>query len=392
MLPEPLRLLVSAYAAGDLSPRRKSAAERLLRHSAEARRILKDIRFNRRRLRMLSRPERPCNFADKVVAALPAEKPPIIRPSTVVLSERSPISPASRWAAAAVVTVALGIGAAIFLSLPGERASETRTVAKRPKSAVGPEVVRLPPRDETNDAEPAPEAPAPSEAVLTNAEPPIPAAATNSRPEPLGSVIPPPPRLKAVSRPRLAMIAVRDFESPTVRQSFGKDLARADAHHVDLFCKDSAKALDRLQATLKARGVKLHVDAVAHEAAKRKVRQQFLIYCDDLTAAEWVQTLQALAAADKKAGDGLFDSVVTLPLDTADQRELTTIAGTDLTQRDAKAQPGAAKKDAKVALVAALSPWRTAPNSKEVKQFLDSPAGRPAGAIAVVLTLRLVGA
>jgi hypothetical protein len=62
-----------------------------------------------------------------------------------------------------------------------------------------------------------------------------------------------------------------------------------------------------------------------------------------------------------------------------------------LTQRDAKAQAGAPKKDAKVALVAALAPWRTAPNSKEVKQYLESPPGRPAGAITVVLTLRLVG-
>ena len=107
MLPEPLRLLICAYAAGDLSPRRKSAAERLLRHSAEARRLLKDVRFNRRRLRMLPRPKLPGDFAEKVLAALPPEKPPIIRPSTVTLHERSPISAASRWAAAAVVLVAL---------------------------------------------------------------------------------------------------------------------------------------------------------------------------------------------------------------------------------------------------------------------------------------------
>ena len=43
MLPEPLRLLVSAYAAGDLSPRRRKAAVRLLRHSAEARNLLQDL-------------------------------------------------------------------------------------------------------------------------------------------------------------------------------------------------------------------------------------------------------------------------------------------------------------------------------------------------------------
>ncbi|HEX4589330.1 MAG TPA: hypothetical protein VH120_05340, partial [Gemmataceae bacterium] len=205
MLPEPLRLLISAYAASDLSPRRKSAAERLLRHSAEARRLLKDVRFNRRRLRMLSRPTVPADIADKVIAALPPEKPPIIRPSAVVLAERGRLSPTSRWAAAAVVTVALGIGAAVLVSLPGERPTTSRAVAKRPKAPTGSEVVQLPPRGEVDEPESStPETSPPSDAVATNTQPPSQPSMPTPTSEPLGSTVPPPPRLSSVARPRLS--------------------------------------------------------------------------------------------------------------------------------------------------------------------------------------------
>src|SRR4051812_27854236 len=79
MLPEPLRGLISAYAVGDLTPRRRQAAERLLRHSREARLLLRDLRRIRKRLRRLPKPELPPQFAARVLAALP-EQPPIIRP------------------------------------------------------------------------------------------------------------------------------------------------------------------------------------------------------------------------------------------------------------------------------------------------------------------------
>jgi hypothetical protein len=45
MLPEPLRLLVSAYAAGDLSIRSRRAAVRFLKHSAEARELLHAVSY-----------------------------------------------------------------------------------------------------------------------------------------------------------------------------------------------------------------------------------------------------------------------------------------------------------------------------------------------------------
>src|SRR5262245_60694090 len=82
MLPEPLRLLVAAYASGDLSQRRRQAAVRLLKHSAEARALLAELRGISRKLKALPQKALPEDFTDRVIGQLP---PPLvtIRPEAV---------------------------------------------------------------------------------------------------------------------------------------------------------------------------------------------------------------------------------------------------------------------------------------------------------------------
>src|SRR5581483_7272406 len=103
MLPEQLRLLVAAYSAGDLPPRRRSAAERLLRHSAEARVLLRDLETNVERLRNLPRQTLPADFADRVLRALPPEPEPIIRLAAVPRPGGDRVARAARYAIAAAV-------------------------------------------------------------------------------------------------------------------------------------------------------------------------------------------------------------------------------------------------------------------------------------------------
>jgi hypothetical protein len=190
-----------------------------------------------------------------------------------------------------------------------------------------------------------------------------------------------------VSPPRLLAVPVRDLDSPEGRTKIQQELGKGDVHHIDLFCKDSARALDRLQAVVKARGIRVIVDPVAQESQKRKLRAQYLLYCDDLTVAEWSQMLQALAAADKKPGENVFDHIVVLPFDMADRTELTAVVGSDLTQPERRPAAGTAKKEIKSALIAA--PIRMSPNSKDLRQFLDGHRERAPGDIAVMLVLRL---
>src|SRR5262249_57946523 len=116
MLPEPLRLLVSAYAAGDLSPRRRKAAVRLLRHSAEARTLLRDLLSNKRRLRNLPRRPLPAEFADQVVLKLSAVTPVIQPPVATARPSRARWSRLVPWAAAAAVLLAVGAGSYWFVT------------------------------------------------------------------------------------------------------------------------------------------------------------------------------------------------------------------------------------------------------------------------------------
>jgi hypothetical protein len=235
--------------------------------------------------------------------------------------------------------------------------------------------------------------------------------------DPLGNVPLPPPELVKVTPPRLLALPIRDLDDAATRQKLQQELGRAEAHRIDLFCHDSTQGLDRVKAALRARGVRLIVDGMAQESSKRKLHAQYLVYCDDLTAAQWTQLLRRLGTTDKqaeekKAGTGLFDSAVVLAPDGADRREITTLFGSDLTRQAPAAEtakgdnrrtgseaasPGSGPagqseppKDAKVAMVASLNPWRTPPASKQVRQYLDSRHDRAAGTVAIMLVVRTI--
>jgi hypothetical protein len=401
MLPEPLRILISAYATGELSPRRRAAAVRLLRHSGDARALLRVLRHNRRRLRALPRPALPVNFTANVVGALPSQ-PPIIQPLPIIYPSQPRASAAARWAAAAVVLVAVAIGAYLIGALPRETDAPSRAIANRSRPKPQTDVAQLPRPDARRDDMDLPNpidldqerVPGVEERNSESTSKPGRGTVVSLPiPDPLGSTSPPPSTLTTVPPPRLLAMPLRDLDGQDSRAKLEQEFARGDAHHIDLFGRDSTHAFDRLQTAMKARGIKLVVDSHAQEALKRKLRTQYLIYCDDMTAAEWSRMLQSLAAGDKKPGEGVFDHIVVVPFDTADQNELKAVAGSDLTQPDARRSgPGNnGKKEAKEALVAWLAPVRTPANPKDVRQFLDAHRDRAAGDIAVVLVLRLPG-
>jgi hypothetical protein len=390
MLPEPLRLLVSAYALGDLSPRRRSAAVRLLRHSAEARQLLKELKSNRRRLRAMTPPALPADFSDRVVQSLPAG-PPIIGPSVMVATRGSGSSRTARYAAAATILIAVAAGAYLAGSLPRDRSDPARTVSSR--KLPSPQLHRTPTVGSDQLAESiGPPANVPETDSSIAKGPPKPAnpGSTAPIPDPLGTLVPPPPKLTSVAAPRLLILSVRDLEGAEGRKRFQKELAKSGQEHIDLFCRDVSKGLERVQGALRGRGLRLIVDVQAQESLKRKLRAQYLVYCDDLTAVEWAQILQGLSAGDRK--ENLFDQVVMFPFDGTDQKDLTSVLGADPTQPETRrSRAGGPAKNDRQALVATLTPWRTSPGSKDVKQFADTHSEREAGDIAVVLVLRMPG-
>jgi hypothetical protein len=403
VLPEPLRLLISAYATGELSPRRRAAAARLLRHSSEARRLLKDLRANRLRLRALCPPDLPADFSDRVVNTLPT-RIPIIEPSVAIGARRSKrFSPTSQWAAvAAAILIAVGFATYLVASRPENPAQARRIPAVKPETkATEPVATAVGDNTET------PEAPDPTVADAATARPrPKPAGPrvkppSAPAPDPLGTAAPPLPPLTLILAPHVLTYTPRDFERPDVRQLTVDELAQGRAHHIDLFCRDLPRALERLQAAFKPKSVRLVGESTAQDHLKRKVRGQLMIFSDELTAAEWGQILQGLSAAERKTNDGTIDSYVVLPFDNADQKELAAAVGSERTQPDAKLRGGAGRATPNNPRSGAGSPTafvaltnvfgRALTNPKDVRQYLDGRRDRSVDAISVLLLLRIPG-
>jgi hypothetical protein len=396
MLPDALRLLISAYSSGDLAPRRRAAAERLLRHSREARLLLRELRRNRRLLKRLATPALPKDFADRILAALP--EPPIIAPRPVARPRNNRWSVAARLTAAAAVLLAVAASSYVLTNPEGEPqgSAASAMLPRGPLPESDPSAFPDPDGERGNGLSAANPPPAPDRAVVKATRTPSkpkkkPPTKKNSTPEPLGNVPFAATKLVQVTPPRLPMsVSARELASDDTRRKVQRELGKADSQHVDLFCRDTARAFERLQNAIKSHGVRVIVDAVAQESVKRKLRGQYVVYCDDLTAADWAKVLQQVGASDRRAedaraGDGAFDHVVVVPFDTADQKELATVFGSDLSLPP---RPAVGKKDVKSAVAAAVSPWRTPSSSREVREYVDGHRDRPANAVAVVLVLR----
>jgi anti-sigma factor RsiW len=413
MLSESARLLISAYAAGDLAPRRREVVERLLRQSAEARELLRELQANARLLRSLPQRPAPVDFTDRVLRALPDEQP-IIRLDAVRRHSAVRHSPVARVVAAAVM-IAGTIGTALILSLPSEPDNPNRDLTRETPEQGEAVAVRTPRPDAVQPGEdeltfpPDDPAPVPS-AVVKSAPGTTPPSPTPSRPvarpaDVLGNRPLATPDLVQVSPPRLMTLPLRGLGSATASK-LRQEFAKGDAHRVDLFTRDPAKAVERMRVVCKGLGVRLLVDPTAQEALKQKVPTSFIFQCDDLTGVQWERVLRFLGTADKRAednraGDGIFFQLVLMPLLAGDQKDLVTLLGTDPSANRPKPAvssdghrngPGGGAPE-KVALLLPFAPpngvTRALQLSREMKQYVDGRHEQTPGAIAVMLVLRL---
>jgi hypothetical protein len=393
MLPEPLRLLISEFASGDLSPRRQEAAVRLLRHSREARQLLGELKLIRRRLRALAPPPLPSGFTERVMNALP-ERPLIIEPTKVRVPRASRLRFAAHFIGTAAVILTGLFGTNYWLSSQTNSAALDQAVARRDQRTGDSQPPQSRPvvEPDASDARVSTDGGGSENAVAIK-PPDSPHPKMPTGPDPLGNLPAIPPEFVAVSSPRLLVVPAGGFDDANTGKQFQEELGKAESERVDLFCRDTSRALERIQAAFKGRGVRLTVDALAQESAKRRLRAHYVIYCDELTAVEWGQLMHSLATFDKKSGENIFDQVVVMPADPTDQKELSVIFGSESTQArgrgDGRRTDG--KKDGKAGFVAVTAPGRMLTISKEFRQFLDGRHDRTSGAPAVLLTLRFGG-
>ena len=430
MLPEQLRLLIAAHAGGDLSPRRQRAAVRLLQHSAEARNLLRQLQNDATRLRSLPSVPVPDGLADQVIARLPPAKIAVTVPLPAGRSDPMRARLSRIVSAAAVVSAAASIGLFWYLTRPVEEERPGPSVAQRAAATTRPQIP--PAADLTaraTDVASEPVEPSPA-AVATAPEP-----ARPGDPSPALPTSPPPDVLTAPSRASLQPIEVvpgrlsvpfslrgLSGEEPFVRLK--QELSRDAGHRADLFCREPWRLSERLTACCRDLGLRLIVDAHAQEGQRRRVRQQYLLFSDDLTADEWAVLFHNLGHADRRAeekipGDGVFDHLVIAALTPADHKELLNHVGADLLAPPTRPAPAGMgidvrrpvssstadrvvevleKNEPKVAtkavprtvLMISHHPLRSAPlASKEVQAYLDNRPAQKTGNVALMVVVKL---
>lgn len=418
MLSEAQRLLISAFSADDLPTEKKPLAERLLDRSSEARALFASLQSDADVLHNLPRLSVPPDFVDIVMKRLP-------EPASVTVLVR----PQRRWdvaAACAVAAVVFGVGIAAWCTI---QLNQPEPLVSEPKIRGGPATTDLIVGHREKQPSGAPPQPAPTPAVVAATpnpniapKPDVVEAPTAPGPERRELASPPKSVFEAmqVVPPRLpGAFAVRALDQGDTRPRFQSELARGESHRLDVFCRDSGKAVERLAAILRSRGVAVQIDSVALELIKQKKgRGSYALFCEDLLPAEWAAIFESVAATDRrfedqKPGEGVFDQLVLMPLGPGDQKDLTGLFGVDLLAPLPRPKPqpvdpkrplgestadqvaqALSKSDqprpAKTAIVVAVQPMRASPGaSREIKQFLDGRRDRPAGAVSAVFYFRL---
>ncbi|HZY87647.1 MAG TPA: hypothetical protein VFE78_22600 [Gemmataceae bacterium] len=441
MLPDRYRQLLTAYVDGELSARQRRHAERLLRHSGEARQLLRQLEEDSRALRALP-PMRPAaDLSDAVLRGI-AQR----RLSPARRRAARPVAPYPEWAglaAAAAVLLVLGVASYVYFSRAFQRDTADTLANHHPNTSLpGPEARRT---DDTADARPD-ETPPKGPRTDEGPKPAPPPAVVKAPPDKEGG---PKPRPKPPEAPkpdavltdrnmemfkldevRVALpvaLSVRDLEKDAARRKLLGELGKDSAFRLELPCRDGTRAFERLQAVCRARHIGLHIDGTAQARLKKaQWRTNYVVYLEGLTADEWAGLLRQLdqhdAKSARKPAERQFDGLVITRLTPRDHKELTDLMGLDPTrsspkptgplgtdlhkplseqtaaqvaqalagQGGARPQPGkpAAKAPEHVALVLAYNPVRPRPGSPEIKRFLDGRKPTRPGTIRVLLVLR----
>jgi hypothetical protein len=397
MLSEQFRQLLTAYVDGELSNRQTRAVQRLLRRSSEARALLRKLQEDSARLRGLPRQRLDDQFVSRVLQAID-HRPPRRLPV------RPPVPPQwAAFAAAAAVLLAVSLGSFLYF-------------AQSPHETVpdGPLVQNNQPEPKPESLPTAPDIKNDDKAVAATPAPSVPNVAEPSGPEhldmplvqnddvkeknPADGVITqetPLPGMEmfkphVVAPPFALLEDVRTLQADKLRTQFGSETTL----RIELPCADTARGFKRLQGALKDAGITLAIDAAAQNRLdKPRLRSNYVIFVEDVTADELARFLARVGSEDKKAAeakpkpDGQFSKMVVNRLSDADRKELAVVLHVEARQlQTGPDKPG--KGTERLALAVTYNPERPRANSPEVKRYLDNRKPARSGAVQALLVLR----
>jgi hypothetical protein len=440
MLNDQYTELLTAYVDGELTNRQRKAVLRLLRRSSDARKLLRDLQEDAERVRRLPRQHLAHDFSARVLHTIAQRK---LRPGRLRPSRPLPLQVPAWIAVTVAASVLLMVTATSYIYFARPNGESLANVPhhnpppdpdKDGKSGAGAVANNTPSGKDDNKPREQPKPddhPKPPEAVAVkpkekpeekpdNPKPgptpdpgPAPLASAPTSPDPNMEMFKP----KQPDVPLPVIFKLAELDQAKLKEELKKD----SGFRLELPCKEGAKAFERLQAVLKARGVGLLIDKAAQDRlGKPQLRTNFVLYAEDLTPDDLVKILQQLAdeerqRAAKKAGDTQFEGLVVSRMGKGDREELSKLLGVDparLHSTGARgplgvdpskpvsegtadkvvdalkgSKPGAKPMEHQ-ALVLAYNPVRPHPGSAEVQKFLDGRKPSRTGTVQVLLVLR----
>jgi hypothetical protein len=396
MLTEQYRRLLTAYVDGELSARQMRQVLKLLRRSAEARRLLHQLQSDSRQLRALPRINLDHDLSGPILQAIARRPRPPRRPAA------APVS-VSVWpavvAAAAILVMIAGTSYLYFANLPLPDARDQQHAEQKPPTEDGPQPPKTTPEPRDTDRRPD----MPSKDSTTE---PKPDKGPDKTPGPVEIVKEPkiygPPEELIPSYPltdrfleildfKMEMqdppltVRLHDLDQEGMRSKLRARLDKGTAFRMEMPVQSASKALERLRIVLRGEQIGLTLDAAA--AAKHK-SSRYTLFLENVTPDDLTHICQQLGAADKKAArrDIQFDRLFVSRLGDKDHKEMQRSLGLDPTSP----APNKAKKATMPEALVLPYPATRSSFSREVKRFLEHRKPARPGTLQVLLVLQSV--
>jgi hypothetical protein len=352
MLSDDVCRLLTAYVDGELNERQRQAVERVVQRSPEARKLLDHLQANADALRRLSRRQLPSDFALRVADAITTRQ---LHPG-----QRRVWQPSSRvlaWAgAAASVLLVVGLGSFYYLSPAREQRDPLNAESKRdPQLAQGrPTAKEEAPvgfRGRLDEPAAAPSAKSALGTAASEAGPPADRKVAKSIPVPAPSKLSDGAdkdagaalaasagnsnNLRVIAAGLPLTLSLRELNREKQKKRLRLGMENGTGYHIELFCRGNGHALERLRAALSSQQIGLLVDDAAEARLKRgRSEDDYLLYAQEMTAAQLASVLERLASDDKEAeerrrGSGEFENFTMWALGVEDSRAVAVFLGGD---------------------------------------------------------------
>ena len=408
MLTDPQRHLIAAAVDGRLTPGEQHAFRGLVAESRDALALFQSLQSQAARLSAMPKASLPRYRSEWILQAVTQAVPPTappVTPRVAVPAKRSWLP----YAVAASTLLAVSSGSFWFAQtrepvckLPQPDASSVDTgVALAILPAVAPDVDLPAPREVAAPQLAAVE----PEAVVAEVAP-------EPRVRPAGDIV---GSGAFQQRANLAALDVRlpvltaasKLDSPEVRQLTLAEFKAAPAVRIDLFSRDSLRAVQALQVAAKNAGVTVSVDGLTAERSKKNLPLAWAFYAESLTPEDLAKLLDQVALLNRDAGkDAPFGATHVTAAGASEARDLKELLGVEPSFLKRAATPVGVNastvdrvaanltKSGKTGVLLTYAPAtaRTAPAaSAEVRGFLAGRGDRKPGTTPVLIVVRPAG-